>query len=129
MFGRSAESDPQAILALEEERVVGFATVGPSRKEDPSGWGELYALYVDPDEWRRGIGTALLDAANRRLTDGGFRRACLWVLSNNVRARRFYERQGWVPTDTVATREFTGVSVEEVLYVRALDGGSFNVPG
>lgn len=35
MFGRSAESDPQAILALEEERVVGFATVGPSRKEDP----------------------------------------------------------------------------------------------
>jgi GNAT superfamily N-acetyltransferase len=48
---------------------------------------ELHALYVLAEYWSRGIGGYLLEAA------GGVSE--LWVLSANVRARRFYERRGW----------------------------------
>ncbi len=47
-------------------------------------------LYVHPERQRRGIGTALLDEAKRRMS-GGFR---LWVFQQNETARRFYERHG-----------------------------------
>jgi GNAT superfamily N-acetyltransferase len=47
-------------------------------------------LYVRPDLLRRGIGSALLQRAKERLPSG-FR---LWVLLQNVPARRFYERHG-----------------------------------
>jgi GNAT superfamily N-acetyltransferase len=100
--------------------VLGFSTTGPCRDENGFGWGELYALYVDPDEWGRGTGGALLGAASQRLAASGWRDASLWVLSGNVRARRFYEWHGWVPTDTVASREFAGVQVDEVRYVLTL---------
>ncbi len=127
-FGDRGERGPKTIIALEGGRVLGFTTVGPCREEDHSGSGELYALYVDPDAWRRRVGTSLLEAASQRLAKGGFSHASLWVLSENVRARRFYEQQGWVPTDTVATREFVGVQVEEVRYVRSFDAVSLAVP-
>ena len=32
-------------------------------------YGELCALYVDPDHWGRGIGVALVSAARARLFD------------------------------------------------------------
>ena len=49
-------------------------------------------LYVHPDDQRRGIGSALLEEAKRRMP-GGFR---LWVFQQNAGARRFYERHGLV---------------------------------
>jgi ribosomal protein S18 acetylase RimI-like enzyme len=47
-------------------------------------------LYVRPDLFRRGMGSALLGRAKERLPSG-FR---LWVFLENVPARRFYERHG-----------------------------------
>ncbi|NUR76539.1 MAG: GNAT family N-acetyltransferase [Thermoleophilia bacterium] len=72
--------------------VVGFASVGPSR--DESGIGELYAIYVEPDEWSTGAGRALLEQAEQQLRSE-YAEATLWVLEDNPRARRFYERAGW----------------------------------
>lgn len=80
------------------DRVLGFASVGRSR--DLAGWGELWALYVDPTAWGRGIGSALFaDAlaalARRRLPD-----VLLWVLEGNDRAIGFYRGGGFVPDGT-----------------------------
>jgi GNAT superfamily N-acetyltransferase len=63
--------------------VLGFATVEP-------GW--LEQLYVDPDRLGEGIGRRLLDKAKERQPDG----LLLWTFQVNDRARRFYERNGFV---------------------------------
>jgi ribosomal protein S18 acetylase RimI-like enzyme len=77
------------------EAVLGFVTFGESRDRDTEGLGEIYALYVDPDRYRGGVGRLLMAAARRRLSEVGFTEAILWVLQGNARARSFYEREGW----------------------------------
>lgn len=93
------------VVETDAQRLVGFAAVGPplvpTDRADPT-LGDLYALYLDPDHWGRGIGYALQTAALDRLGTHGFTHAGLWVLDGNERALRFYQRTGW--TDTGRTR-------------------------
>ncbi len=60
--------------------------------------GHVARLYVDPDRWGRGIGTVLYETAIADLRASGFCAATLWVLEDNHRARRWYERLGWCQT-------------------------------
>ena len=89
------------IVATTAGDVVGFAAAGPplvdADRSDPT-LGDLYALYLAPDVWRRGIGTQLHAAALDRLRSCGFTHAGLWVLHTNERALRFYGHHGWVDT-------------------------------
>jgi ribosomal protein S18 acetylase RimI-like enzyme len=78
------------------------------------------ALHVDPGRWGRGLGRALITEARARLASRGFQEACLWVLADNERARRFYEIDGWSPDGARRMDGFGGVSVEEVRYGRRL---------
>jgi GNAT superfamily N-acetyltransferase len=80
-----------------EGPLLGFVTFGGSRDEDARGLGEVYALYVDPDRYRGGVGRVLMGAARERLAAEGFDEAILWVLQGNERARTFYEGEGWRP--------------------------------
>jgi GNAT superfamily N-acetyltransferase len=55
----------------------------------------LDGLYVRPEHWGRGLGRKLHDEVLERLRVKGLPRCHLWVLEDNERARRFYERLGW----------------------------------
>lgn len=72
--------------------VLGFATSGPSR--DLRGWGEIWALYVAPTAWGRGVGSALFADAIHALARRDLPRVMLWVLDGNARAIAFYEGNG-----------------------------------
>jgi L-amino acid N-acyltransferase YncA len=121
----------RVLVALDDTEVlVGFASVGPARDE-PGERGELYAINVAPAAWGTGAATALLAAATRALADLGHREAMLWVLRENARARRFYQREGWVQEgdrrDTISENGFT-FDVDELRYVRAV-GADLDVGG
>jgi ribosomal protein S18 acetylase RimI-like enzyme len=51
-------------------------------------------LHVRPEARSQGIGRLLLASAARRLIDGGYTSAHLWVAESNRRAIRFYRRVG-----------------------------------
>jgi GNAT superfamily N-acetyltransferase len=104
-------------VAEEDDEVVGFASVGPSR--DEAGIGELYAIYVDPDRWSHGAGRALLARAEAELA-ARYGEATLWVLASNPRARKFYEEAGWRPDGLSKTVERLGVDSEELRYRKTL---------
>lgn len=88
--------------------LVGFAYVGD---------GLLHAIHVHPDWIGRGIGQALLAAARLSLRELGFARASLWVLDDNERACRFYERDGWVLSGQTRLSEIEGVMTRQLEYV------------
>jgi GNAT superfamily N-acetyltransferase len=100
-----------------EGRIVGFTSVGPSR--DERGVGELYAIYVDPDEWSMGAGRALIDRAEEQLRRD-YDEATLWVLEHNPRARHFYELAGWATDGARKAESRWGVRAPEVRYRKQL---------
>jgi ribosomal protein S18 acetylase RimI-like enzyme len=98
------EGGPTTVLAIGAgeaspsagEALLGFATFGRSRDDDLPAFGEISALYVDPDRHPGGVGRLLMAEARRHLAADGYTDAFLWVLDGNDRAREFYEGEGWV---------------------------------
>jgi tRNA dimethylallyltransferase len=85
---REAVADERTHVVVAER---GDAIVGVAAAKD--GW--LDGLYLVPEEWGNGIADRLHDDALRALAAAGATSARLWVLEDNARARRFYERRGW----------------------------------
>ena len=75
--------------------IVGLAGIGPSRDPIDSELGELYTIAVDPPNWRRGIGKALISLALQHLVSDGYGEAILWTVEGYVRGIAFYEATGW----------------------------------
>jgi GNAT superfamily N-acetyltransferase len=92
--------DPSAAV---QDRVIGFASPGPTRDEDAPTSLELYAIYVREKWWGSGLGYRLMEVAI------GKEAASLWVLEGNERARAFYRRQGFAEDGTKVDEPFFGV--------------------
>ena len=101
--------------------VGGFVNCGPYRIDQDSArrdrlqGGEIYAIYVDPQHWGTGAGRALMAAALSHLAGEGLSPVRLWVLADNHRARRFYERHGFTADGT--TKPY-GHGVDEIRMTR-----------
>jgi GNAT superfamily N-acetyltransferase len=112
--------------------VIGYAAFGPETDVLSAPWphplstdgeerrvAELYALYVHPAWWSTGTGRALMERVLARSASAGYSSITLWVLRDNQRARRFYERAGFAPDG--ATNVLTGLGdVLELRYRRTL---------
>jgi len=117
----AAETEGRTWVAEQEGRIAGFATTVPSRDPDaPSGTGELGAIYLRREAASQGIGRVLFAHAIHDLRQRGYQQATLWVLDSNARARRFYEKAGWVADGTTKTEERPGVLLREVRYRASL---------
>ncbi len=73
------------LVAEQNDALIGFVTI------DPAGY--LDQLVVAPDHWGSALATTLLDRA-KQLSPGGI---TLKVNADNMRAIRFYRRNGFVP--------------------------------
>lgn len=120
-FATTDAGHPRTLVAVDGAVICGHITVGRSRDDDMVGCGEVWALYVDPLRWRSGTGRALLAAGCDHLSNAGYTRAHLWVISANLRARRFYESTGWRADGRERVESIGGSSVHEVGYLTDLD--------
>jgi len=77
-----------------EGRVVGYATLGPSRMRALPFRGEIYELYLHPDVHGIGLGRRLFEEARAALADMHLDGLAVRVLSANDVAIGFYERLG-----------------------------------
>jgi ribosomal protein S18 acetylase RimI-like enzyme len=90
-------SQDEYYIAYLDEQPMGMLVLGKSRDEDASeSVGEIYAIYLLADYWDQGYGKQLMNYAINRLRELSCRTVTLWVMEENNRARRFYERYGFV---------------------------------
>jgi ribosomal protein S18 acetylase RimI-like enzyme len=125
---RNAWPGAQTLVAEDGGTIVGFTSFGPHRRqhggaEFMDGIGEIYAIYVAPERWGTGVGRALMTAARDALAAAGNTELRLWVLTDNVRARRFYERAGMVADGALGTFTPQGSTAQlaEIRYAMRLD--------
>jgi GNAT superfamily N-acetyltransferase len=113
--------EPSILVATIEGRVSGYVGCGPSRDEgEPGETAEIYAVYVTPTRWRRGMGRQLMHAALERLADAGYDEVMLWTFAENAPARRFYEAMGFAHDGGERRPQRSG-GVPEVRYRRTHD--------
>lgn len=108
--------EPQVLVATDNDKVVGFVAFDRSRdKGTPSTTGELWALYVSPSHWGRGVGLALWDAARDGLQEEGCTKATLWLPMRFERAMRFVELAGFKrEPGSAKTVDIGGARIEEI---------------
>lgn len=93
-------------VASADGRTLGFVVIGPGRDEDAESRDqEIYAIYLDPEAWGRGVARDLMRTVLDSVETGS--PVTLWTIADNDRAQHFYRRHGFVP-DGVEKREDIG---------------------
>jgi ribosomal protein S18 acetylase RimI-like enzyme len=94
---RKSLHDPEVFccMAVDGDVVAGFISSGPARAAvSQQVDGEIYAIYLLQNYHQQGIGKHFFDLAIGDWKSRGGQGLGLLVLDDNIRAVRFYERQG-----------------------------------
>lgn len=86
-FYVAVEEDEKEKENEKQSGVVGFASVEQTWVDET----ELHTLYVHPERWGEGIGSALLERATERATAQGVDRIACGVLADNAVGVGFFE--------------------------------------
>lgn len=104
-------------VAWNDDRALGFASLGPSRDEDAvRNEQEIYSIYLDPGMWGRGVARDLVRTVLREVSPPA--PVSLWVLADNERARHFYRRHGFSADGMERLHEVGDQNLLEVRYRR-----------
>lgn len=107
-YNQQLEAEPDAIelpiamierdevfVAEQDGKVAGFAVLFLGDHE-----AELDGLFVEPENWRKGVGGALVDVA----THEARKRGLALMVTANPSARQFYEKCGFALEGEAQTR-------------------------
>ena len=101
---------------------IGHVSYGAERQLHlPEYSGELMAIYLLPQWQRQGLGSRLFARAVEGLKTQGYKGMLIWVLADNVSARRFYEAKGGtLLEDSARDLQIDGQMYCEVAYAYKL---------
>jgi ribosomal protein S18 acetylase RimI-like enzyme len=119
----SAVGETSNFVLVRVDQIVGWVAVGPARDSDcnPQQTQQVYGIYLRSEYWGRGHGKSLYSAGEDQMRQSGAIEAVLWVLRQNLRARRFYESQGFALDPIGTERHHNGdPSIVEVRYRKKL---------
>ena len=117
---RPGDARNRLLVALERNRVVGYAVVSPAGDPDcdPVADAELQELVVDPDERGKGHGSRLLQAVADTLSADRFTRAVTWAMATDDQLRKFLTDAGWGPDSAHRELDLDGTGATTVKQVR-----------
>ena len=91
----SSTTQPKFWLAFNEDKGIGMIGAGV----DQTGRYNLIAMWVKPESRGLGVAECLVNAVKSDSIERGFKQIFLDVSPNNLRASRFYRKQGFVFID------------------------------
>ncbi|MCW2792048.1 MAG: GCN5-related N-acetyltransferase [Nocardioides sp.] len=110
----------RVLVALERNRVVGFAITTPAADPDcdPVSDAELMEVTLDPGERGKGHGSRLLQAAVDTMRADRFTRAVTWTIATDDALRTFLTEAGWAPDTAHRELDLDGEGTTLVKQVR-----------
>ncbi|MBN2853316.1 MAG: GNAT family N-acetyltransferase [Clostridia bacterium] len=111
---------PNNLLVLYNDEPIGLLTYGGSRYvEIDDDSIELWRIYLEPDFWGRGFGTQTLEKALEIIKSLGYKKVILWVLEKNIRARRFFDKNGFIDSGK-QLKDQIGQEIIDLMYVKEI---------
>ena len=112
MFRRGLEFHGIVLVAIADEDVVGFVSIWTRYRsqepgDDPSEHGFVSDLVVSSTSRGKGIGRALLQAAEARAREVGAQFVRLSVLSGNEEPISLYASEGFTPYQVYLEKDLT----------------------
>ena len=104
------------LVLIENGVIIGTASFCESRWKQYADYGEIVSIYFLPDYMGKGYGNYLLKKCVDELKFLGYDKILLWVLEDNLRARRFYEKNGFICSDEYIDDNIGGKDLREVMY-------------
>lgn len=99
-----------------EEKPHCIAWWDTTREKDMPGYAELICIHSLPNQWRKGYGSKMMDTVLHDIAIAGYRKVMLWVFEENERARKFYEKKGFILTGKVKS----DIEATEICYEKKL---------
>jgi len=91
------EGYPITLVLENNALLAGTSSLGEARDSDlDDSYGEIWSVYLLPEYWSLGLGHRLLEFGLNELVIMGYTNASIWVLPENKRAVKSYEKAGFV---------------------------------
>jgi ribosomal protein S18 acetylase RimI-like enzyme len=118
--GVLAASQNDAYVIMDGGKYVGTSSICAARDERLKGWGEIISIYLLPEYFGKGYAKPLFERAVNALAEKGYKNIYLWVLAENKRAQRFYEKNGFHKSRDIKHISIGGKELTEFRYSRHL---------
>jgi len=108
-------------IIFKDNKAIGLICIGKCRDKDKDDmFGEIWGMYLLPEHWNMGIGTQLITWGINELKKRNYEKVSLWVLEDNMNARKFYEKMEFKHDGTV--KEIVlGKKLKEYRYIKVLE--------
>ncbi len=111
------KGSPKTALIFEKNEPAGFISFGACRYGNhDNSWIEIWRVYLIPKYWGSGAAKELMEWAINEILKENFLNIELWVLENNIRAKKFYEKMGFKHDNTFQITNM-GIELKELRYI------------
>ncbi len=110
---RTVENHKDFFVMLQHQEVIGTASISEGIEDA----GEIESIYLNHDYVDQGYGRLLLNAMVKELSERGYLTAFLWDIKENVRAKKFYEKNGFKASSETRTLDLGGHPIQQIKYV------------
>ena len=116
-FPHFENKNMNSLVLIENNQFIGTSSYCKSRSKEFNDFGEIVSIYLLPEHMGKGYGKLLFEATLNELIKLGYKNVFLWVLEENTRARRFYEKQNFKLSDKFNYINIGGKNLKEVAYM------------
>jgi len=88
------ETNENIYVYVSNDKILGVIRFGDAKEYATQNIGEIFCLYVKPEEKRKGIGTQLLEFAKNKLIQEGYQKMIIWCVKGNKQGANFYKKCG-----------------------------------
>lgn len=106
-----------AYVLTNGRNILGTSSVSPARDKEFPDWGEIISIYVLPELIGQGCGHILFEFVKNKLMELNYTQIYLNVFEDNLRARKFYERHGFLWNHQRIPVKIGGKELMELRYV------------
>lgn len=105
-------------LALINSKPVGAIIYRKAKWFAFGSYGEIMSLYLDPDYYHQGIGSALLNHGIEEMKKIKYRGCQLWILKGNDAGISFFKKHGFLPTKKASAFKLAGQPMTDLKFYK-----------